>query len=310
MSRKQIVAALGLEAVALGVLLVATLNQYAHKQVQMMGGLNSWGYRGTVAKQRVFDETRLVIVGGTQAFGFGVAVKESTTSYLRYMIESWVTFDHGPVSAVNLGVLGLPRGAYAARLEQHRYLVPDVICVYVDLAPNPTAAAHRSTPSGVARLTGYMPSLPVVLREKGDLLAQHGNPLGSVLRLTGRALGAADTGLARVVGSSEPQDDAVTAVVAAVGVALGIAPGAVVVIPEPHTEAAVSERELLVKSLERFAGDPRVRIVNLGQRFPGYREHMLPDAVNLGSAGQHNAAVEIEPVVSEMLRARRAVKPS
>jgi hypothetical protein len=310
MSRKQIVAALGLEAVVLGVLLVVTLDQYAHKQVQLMGGLNSWGYRGTVAKQRVFDETRLVIVGGTQAFGFGVAVKESTTSYLRYMIESWVTFDRGPVTAVNLGVLGLPRGAYAARLERHRYLAPDVICVYVDLAPNPTAAAHRSTPSGVARLTGYMPSLPVVLPEKGDLLAQQGNPLGSVLRLTGRAFGAADTGLARVAGSTEPTDDAVTAVVAAVDVALGIAPGAVVVIPEPHTEAAVLEREQLVKSLERFAGDPRVRVVRLGQRFPGYREHMLPDGVNLGSAGQHNAALEIEPVVSEMLRARRAVKPS
>jgi hypothetical protein len=310
MSRKQIVAALCLEAVALGVLLMVTLDQYAHKQVQLMGGLNSWGYRGTVAKQRVFDETRLVIVGGTQAFGFGVAVKESTTSYLRYLIESWVTFDRGPVTAVNLGVLGLPRGAYAARLEQHRYLAPDVICVYVDLAPNPTAAAHRNTPSGVARLTGYMPSLPIVLQEKGDLLAQQGSPLGRALRLTGRALAATDTGLARVIGSSEPTDDDVTAAVAAVDAALGMSPGVVVVIPEPLSAAAAAERELLVKSLERFAGDPRVRVVSLGQRFPGYRELLLPDGVNLGSAGQHNAAVEIEPVVSEMLRARRAVKPS
>ena len=310
MSRPQIIGALAVEAVVVGLLLTVVLDQYAHKQVQLMGGVNSWGYRGAVAKQRVSDETRIVMAGGTQAFGFGVAVKETTTSYLRYMIEAWVTFDRGPVTAVNLGVPGLRRSDYAARLEQHRYLAPDVICIYVDLAPNPSAALHRATPSGVTRFTGYAPALPIVLREKGDLLAARGNPLGGVLRFAGHAMGAVDTGLGRFASQPEPAEDPVTAVTGAVDVALGIAPDVVVVIPEPHSAAAADERDLLLQALERFGGSPRVRVVALGQRFPGYRERMLPDGVNLGSTGQSNAAVEIEPAVSELLRARRAGKPS
>lgn len=311
MSKKVTILVLGLEAAVLGVLLMVALDQYAHKQVQLVGGLNSWGYRGTVAKQRAFDETRLMVVGGTQAFGFGVAVKETTTSYLRHMVEAWVTFDRGPVTAMNLGVLGLPRGAYAARLDQFRYLAPDLICIYVDLASNPTASAHLAGASGVAAWTGYWPALPLVLREKGDLLASRGQPLGGLVRLTGHALGAADSMVARLAQGPPPVADDVGSVIGAVDVALGMALDTVVVMPEPHSAAAAHERQLLIAALERFAGNPRVRVVLLGERMPGYRELMLPDGVNLGSAGQHRAAVEIEPVVSAMLRARRGpVKPS
>lgn len=307
MSKKVTILVLGLEAAVLGMLLMIALDQYAHKQVQLIGGLNSWGYRGRVASQRAFDETRLVVVGGTQAFGFGVATRETTTSYLRYMIESWVTFDRGPVTAFNIAALGLPRGAYADRLEHFRYLAPDLICVYVDLAPNPTAGLHARR-SGVERWTGYVPALPLVLQEKGDRL---GGVSGSATRLAGRTLAFIDLQLALLVPEPPAVSDQVTAAVAAVDVAVSMAPSTVVVVPEPQSPAAAQERELLLAALDRFTGDSRVRIVTLGQRFPGYRDHLLPDGVNLGSAGQYHAALEIETVASEMLRARRTpVKPS
>lgn len=307
MTKARIATVLGLELAMLAAMLVVVLDQYAHTRVQVLGGVNSWGYRGPVAKQRVFDETRLVMVGGTQAFGFGVATRETTTSYLRYLVEAWVTFDRGPVTAFNIASLGLPRGAYAARLEHFRYLAPDLICVYVDLAPNPTAVLHARR-SGVERLTGYVPALPVVLPEKGDRM---GGVTGSAARLAGRALAFADTQLARIAPEPPPVSDEVTAAVDAVELAAGMAPSTVVVVPEPQSAAAADERDRLLAALNRFAGDARVRIVTLGQRFPGYRERLLPDGVNLGSTGQYNAAQEIDTVASEMLRARRtAVKPS
>lgn len=311
MSKKVTILVLGLEAAVIGVLLLIALDQYAHKKVQLVGGLNSWGYRGRVAPQRVFDETRLVTVGGTQAFGFGMAARETATSYLRFLVEAWVTHDRGPVTAVNLALPGLPRGAYADRLRQFGDLSPDLICVYIDLAPNATAARHRANPSGVTRLTGYSPALPLVFQEKGDQLSGRGNPLGWVMQVTGRALHGLDSQLARFAGDLPAHSDDVTAAVEAVEVALGMAPSVVVVLPEPLSAAAARERDQLSSVLSRFSDNARVRVVRLGDRTPGYRELLLPDGVNLGAAGQYRAAVEIEPAVSELLRARRGtVKPS
>lgn len=266
MKSRRLSIALGVEAVLLAALLTVALDQYVHAESQMIDGLNSWGYRGAVAKQRAYDETRIVMAGGTLAFDPGRPVAATTLAKVRFMVEQWVTFDRGPVTAINLGLEDLPRRAYSARLEQFRYLAPDVICLYVDLS----APESTLPPTGLlTRTTGYWLSLP---------------PLSAI-----------DRQLGQWAGSSPPLADDVAAVKDAVVVSLSLAP-TVIAIPEPASADQARERDALVTALAPFAGDPRVKILQLTNG---------PDAMHAGVV-QPAIAVQIEAAVSTLLRARPA----
>lgn len=265
---RNLVIALLAEAIILAALLTVALDQYVHAQGEMSTGLNTWGYRGAIARERAYDETRLMMIGGTRAFQPGVPVLDTASARVRYMVEQWVTFDHGPVTAINLGLPGVPRGSYADRLDAFRGLAPDLICIYPDLSP-----AAQSAPRGlVTKLTGYSPALTL--------------------------FSAVDRSLGRIAGAEQPVSDDIGAVASAVETALSIAPGVVVAIPEPATSAEMRERDTLVAALSRFASDRRVTIVPLKDGPP----------VRVADVLQPADVVQIEPAVSAMLRAQRAYK--
>jgi hypothetical protein len=220
------------EAIILVALLTVALDQYAHAQGETAGVLNRWGYRGAVARQRAHDETRLMMVGGTRAFQPNVPEPDTISARLRFMTEQWVTFDRGPVTAINLALPGLPRGAYAARLDQFRELAPDLICIYVDLAPG----TRPDQPGLVTKLTGYVPAQPL--------------------------LAGIDRRLGRLVGPSPAVTDDVAAVAAAVDTALSISGSVIVAVPEP-TDNERKQLETLRAALSRLSSDPRVAIVEL-----------------------------------------------
>lgn len=220
------------QAIAMVALLTLALDQYVHAQTETIDGLNRWGYRGAVARQRAYDERRIVMIGGTRAFEPGVPVKDTTIARVRYMVEQWVTFDRGPVRAVNLGLVDLPRSAYAARLQQFRYLLPDVICVYPDLAP----ASAPPVPGFAMRAAGYVPALW---------------PLTAIDHQLGRWLGPATT-----------VTDDPAALTDAVALARSLAP-TVVAVPEPHSTEETREAADLLAALSPFAGDPAVTVVRL-----------------------------------------------
>ena len=130
--------------VVLLVLLTIAFDQYVHAQVQMADGLNRWGYRGAVAKRRVYDETRIMMIGGSRAFEPGVTVEQTALARIRFRVQEWVTHDRGPVTAINLGLVDLPRGAYPSRTRAVRDLEPDVICVYAELARARSIAVRQA----------------------------------------------------------------------------------------------------------------------------------------------------------------------
>jgi len=235
------------EGIVLAALLVLAFDQYAHAQREMTTGINARGYRGPIARERAYDETRLMMVGGARAFQPGVPHPDTTSARMRFMIEQWVTFDHGPVTAVNLALPGLPRGGYAERLDAYRHLAPDVICVYPDLSP----VAEPMTQGLITRLTGYVPALA---------------PLVSIDRAIGGLFGT------RAV------SDEIVTVAAVVDTALTMVPGVVVAIPEPATVAESADRDALLAALARFAEDRRVTVIQLKDGPPAITAGVLQPA--------------------------------
>ena len=242
--------ALASELILMAALFTVVLDQYAHKRVEQLGGVNTWGYRGPVMKQRLPHEFRIAVVGGDAAFGWGVAPAETTADYLRTEVQGMLagSGESIHVTAVNLGALGMPARGYSSRLAQFEYLAPDVICLYLDLADTRTGSVVPSRNSAVTALTGYVPMLPLVLTEKGLPLAA----VGSALAFIDRRLHAL---LAPVETAPEPREISIGR---AVHTALGLAP-VVVVLPAPTTPASRIEHARLLQTLsERAQTSPRL----------------------------------------------------
>jgi hypothetical protein len=267
-----------LQALIIAGLLTLSLDIYAHKRVERLGGVNVWGYRGPTVRVKAPNEIRIGIVGGTLAFGWGVAASETTIAGVRQLVALAVDRrgqKATPVTAVNLGALGWAPVSYAARLDSYRDLGLDVVCVY----PDPAGTTARVALPGAPLVSGYTPILSLVVREKLGWRAEEPN---------GRPLS---------VGSDDQ-----AAVEGAVRTALPIARGVVLVLPSPAPSQLASGWEPLA---DRFASNPRVRVVDLS-REPRLREPaMRLDDNSFGAAGNAAAAEHIAPAVVELLQGTR-----
>jgi hypothetical protein len=152
---------LGTQALVLFLLLLLAADLYAHKRVEMVGGVNIWGYRGAVVKARQPGDLRILFVGGTRAYGYG-APADGT---IAQAVEWTLTGDlRRPVTVINAAVIGATAPDYAALVSQRLDLDPDIVCIFDDLG----RAATRPRASRLARVaSGYTPILPLVLEEKG-----------------------------------------------------------------------------------------------------------------------------------------------
>jgi len=162
------------------------VDMYLHSRVQNEGSVNIWGYRGPTIGRKRPGEIRVVVLGGSTAFGYGVPWSEAFPYYLEQMLNAraggtrYRVFNLG---APAQGALGL-----RADLADYEYLGYDVAILYegyndlgrIDL---PNAVPPRDEPndllwrrqSPVFRATGYFPVLPLVFREKAMLLTSGGD---------------------------------------------------------------------------------------------------------------------------------------
>lgn len=161
--------------VMLGGLLAADL--YLHGKAERSAGLNRSGYRGPVAGAKRPGERRIVMLGGSTVFGYGVLWNEAVPAVLERLLNA--VPGEGTVRVINLGYNG--EGAYAMlpTLEDFEYLDPDVVALYPgdtdlmgDAGPNTAVYRHKSA---VFRLTGYFPILPLALEEKAMVLRSGGD---------------------------------------------------------------------------------------------------------------------------------------
>ena len=154
-----------------GVFLLFAADLILHRRAEKSAGLNRYGYRGPVVGGKERNELRVVMLGGSTVFGYGVAWDESIPVYLEAALKP-VT--NRPVRVVNLGFNNEGAYAFVPNLEDFAYLDYDVIVLYEgynDLPgdESPNYNVYRRD-SAVYRLTGYFPILPLYLTEKAMTL--------------------------------------------------------------------------------------------------------------------------------------------
>src|SRR5437868_5750739 len=162
----------------LGVLLAADV--YVHRKFAEMGGVNIWGYRGPTVGRKRTGERRVVVLGESTAFGFGVPPGDAFPAALERLLNE--PQGQAPrVSVVNLAYNGEGAHSYRYTLEDYAYLNYDVAVFYTgypDLPfPRNFAAGNQDVyrrKSPVFRLTGYFPMLPLVMREKAMAIRYNG----------------------------------------------------------------------------------------------------------------------------------------
>src|SRR5215475_6994336 len=169
--------------VALSVLGITALDVYLHHRVQYAGGVNVWGYRGDVVGQKKAGETRIIVLGGSTAFGYGLTWNQSWPYYLEQKIAAGHQLP-GPVRVVNLGIPTDSARTFVATLNDYEYLKADVALFYegyndlgLDVSPaknttNPAVSHYLAwrNQSPIFRSTEYFPIFPFVLNEKASLL--------------------------------------------------------------------------------------------------------------------------------------------
>jgi len=305
--RPFVAAALGAETVALVAALTLVVDFRAHRASEQLGGVNIWGYRGAVMLQKAPNEIRIAVVGGTLAFGWGVAASETLAPNLAFQSAIVLDAPGRPahrVTGVNLGAEGLSPPGYASRLESYRYLLPDIVCIYID--PPGLATGRAFLPreeSVVFASTGYVPMLPLVLIDKGtstgsSAMAGAGRLLERLDRVTYRAL----YGQRPVYMASGPDPIEQT-----VRVALRFARGVVVIAP-PYTDDSgdVSMHQALAAMVaSTFHDEPRVRFIDLGDVDELADDGLKLDELNFSAAGHSRIAGQVAPVVLHLIQASR-----
>lgn len=153
------------------ILLLLAADLVVHYRAERSAGLNRYGYRGPVVPRKAPGELRVVMLGGSTVFGYGVAWNESVTAYLEAKLRERLK---RPVRAVNLGFNNEGAFAWVPNLEDFAYLDYDVIVLYEGYNDLPgdegvNRAVYRRD-SAVYRVTGYFPILPLYLDEKVKML--------------------------------------------------------------------------------------------------------------------------------------------
>jgi hypothetical protein len=304
---RHVLAALCAETVILVGVLLLGLDMFAHKRVERLGGVNVWGYRGPVMRQKQSNEIRLGVVGGDLAFGWGVAASETLAPSIRQLVALEVDKPGRPltiVTAVNLGALGLAPDEYHSWITRFAYLRPDVLCVVVD-PPNHVLADSRFLPDrrSIAFATfGYSPILPLVAEEKASRIGSRA--LGSI----GMALARMDRALSRDIAS--PRDGSYDrSLVSALGAALRAADAGVVLVLPPH-DVDDAGRAALQRLAFSEVGDnkQRLQIVDLGASPELGGDELRLDQFNFSAGGHARVAERIAPAVLALLTSRGKVR--
>ena len=64
------------------------LDTYLHYRFDEVASVNRWGYRGPVVGRKQPNERRLVVMGESTAYGYGVRWQESVPAYLQERLNA------------------------------------------------------------------------------------------------------------------------------------------------------------------------------------------------------------------------------
>jgi hypothetical protein len=161
------------------------VDMYLHTKYQTSAGFNIWGYRGPVAGRKQPGEYRVVVLGGSAAYGYGVTWDQAIPALLERRLAAAAPRGR-TFRVINLAYNTEGAYSFAFTLRDYASLNYDLACLYEgynDLlgdpkAPNVSIFRHESP---VFRLTGYLPIFPIVFKEKAAAMLSGGD-VGALYR--------------------------------------------------------------------------------------------------------------------------------
>lgn len=304
-------------AVAAGALLAIDVD--LHGRYERSAGFNVWGYRGGTVGRKKPGEYRIVVLGGSSAYGYGVSADEA----LPAVLERLLRMRSPRFTVVNLAYNN--EGAYSFKptLQDYRWLDYDLAFLYEgynDLADDDrvNVAVFRHD-SPIFRLTGYLPIFPIIFREKAATLHGGKTVFAGALRTTADVASALEAQLGRVsaepshviAGGSDgchaPWGPYCRSIAAAIDYARS-EQARVIVGTQPylrvsalvHDKHVAQQNELRAMLSRRFGGDADVRYVNLGDAVDLRDPSLSFDQMHLTASGNERIAMALVEPVLEM----------
>ncbi len=156
------------------VLLAADI--YLHRKYERTASVNVWGYRGPTVGPKQPLETRIAVFGGSTAFGYGPDW-DGSFPYLMEQRLNALTSRPGRFVVVNLAYNNDGAFAFRPTMEDYEYLEFEIAILYEgynDLGDETNRAIYRRD-SPIFQLTGYLPILPLIAREKAMAILYAGD---------------------------------------------------------------------------------------------------------------------------------------
>jgi len=313
------------------VTLFAVADVYAHHRTQDVAGVNVWGYRGAPVSRKRAGQIRVVMLGGSTVFGWGLPADESIPAFLERRLNATVP---AKFSVVNLGAPGQGAYGFAFDLKDFEALDYDIVCLYEgynDVGPytqrgiNNYLLWRRGSP--IFRWIGYYPILPVVLGEKAQAIMSGGStavPPGTVRfdatlarRTAAGAIGtvagltaglSSNSGALSPIPSTPAVDDECIptwrrycgSVRDAIDWALARGKR-VIFVTQPYISDAHIEQQANVAAMlqARYANEQRVRYLNLGRLIDLRDQRVAYDGLHLVASGNDTIAAKlVDPVLA------------
>jgi hypothetical protein len=327
-------------AVVLPILAITGVDLWLHARYAPWLGYNYRGYRGSVAGGKRPGEYRIVLLGGSTAYGYAVAPAETISVFLERDLHARTGSNRFTV--INLAYNNEGAYSFAYTLNDYAYLHYDLAILfegYNDLTDEPTNTSIFRHESAIFRSTGYLPIFPLIFREKAAALL-HGGNTAAMYRLyrgdktvfrpswTHRASAAVLTGSAAIEEAFERQFTSVSPPTAAAqdvvkstgcthvpfycqsisrAVDLARANGKqVLVATQPYMLGNVRARHVLQQEdmaamlMRRYRADRDVRYVNLGNTLDLSDERLSGDRMHPTAEGNARIAAALVEPVSRL----------
>lgn len=139
-----------------------------HQKYLDRAGLNYRGYRGKVLGKKQPGEIRIVMLGGSSLFGYGLKYDQAIPALLEEKLNTQAAIKaKNKHSVVNLAYNNEGAYAFYFNLKDFIYLGYDYVIIYDgynDLGVGNSVVYRHSDP--IFRAFSYMPILPLVIKEK------------------------------------------------------------------------------------------------------------------------------------------------
>ena len=279
-------------------------------------GINLWGYRGPAVGKKQPGEKRIAVVGGSTAWGYGLTAPQSFPGQLQQRFAARVRSEGGPpINVLNLA--SNSEGAYSFQytLSDYDYLDYDAVLIYSgynDLSQeNRFINRHRSP---VFMRTGYLPLVSILMEDKIAAwklrLAGGNKPVFAppdanqsaktreqLSQLPGQTANDTSQGTCPVEFSFYCQQ-----IYQVTNAALSRGKR-VLVVTEPYISDGHIEQQRALEGMltKRFAGQARLRYVNLGSLIDLRDGSLCWDGMHLTAEGNRRVAEALTQPVLEML---------